>query len=144
MEEKDYIDFVYEIESDCNQLSQDIISRLCKRAIKEMSKQLPPHIVPIVDGYPAGFSFFDVLSIELQSKFYDEINPFLQDYIETVLDNEYKKLPALERFVLDHSECAEHLRCDDQAIENKIYDTFREMLNEHYGVKKIQDYVCRL
>ena len=28
MEEKDYIDFVYEIESDCNQLSQDIISQL--------------------------------------------------------------------------------------------------------------------
>ena len=28
-----------------------------------------------VDDYPANFTFFDKLSIELQTKTYDEINP---------------------------------------------------------------------
>jgi hypothetical protein len=56
--------------------------------------------------------FFDVLSIELQSKSYEEINPFLRDYVEDTLDNEYNHLPPVERFVLDHSECAENLECD--------------------------------
>lgn len=138
--EKDYMDFVYEIERDCDTLAQPIISRLCKRAIKEMNKQ-GSYLAGSTDDYPKSFSFFDILSVELQSKTYEEINPFLWDFVESSLDNEYEKLSALERFVLDHSECAENMECDIQSIHNKIYGAFHEMLNEHWTSNKIQKFI---
>lgn len=142
MKDKDYFDFISELESDCDLLSQDIISRLCKRAIKVMNEQ-EANLASSTDDYPSSFSFFDILSIELQSKCYEEISPYLRDFVETTLDNEYEKLPALERFVLDHCAHNERLECDSQAIEKKIYDAFHEMLNEHYMINKIQDFVGR-
>lgn len=135
--EKDYMDFIYEIENDCNTLSRDIISRLCKRAIKQMNK-INSYNAGSTDDYPSSFTFFDILSIELQSKSYEEINPFLSDFVHNSLDNEYDKLPPLEKFVLNHSECAENLQCDIEAVHSKIYSVFHEMLNKHWATKKIQ------
>lgn len=137
--ENDYIDFIYDIERECETLSKDIVSRLCKRAIKNMNK-LNSCLAGSTDDYPSSFTFFDVLSIELQSKSYEEINPFLHDYVEDTLDNEYKNLPPLERFVLDHSECAENLECNVEAVHGKIYNAFHELLNEHWKTKKIQKF----
>ncbi len=138
----DYIGFVYEFERDCEELSKDIISRLCKRAIKRMN-QLDSYLAGSTDDYPASFSFFDILSIELQSKSYDEINPHLQSFVESTLDDEYDMLPPLESFVLDHSECAEHAECDFEAVKRKIYCVFNDMLNKHWETKKIQDFESR-
>lgn len=137
--EKDYMDFVYEIERDCDELSRDIVSRLCKRAIKQMNK-VNSYLAGSTDDYPTSFTFFDILSIELQTKCYDEINPFLQDFVENTLDKEYDNLPPLERFILDHSKCAENLGCDIEAVQTKIYEIFHEMLNEHWKTKKIQKF----
>lgn len=137
--ERNYIDFVYEIERDCDTLSQPIISRLCKRAIKVMNKKAS-YFAGSTDDYPQSFTFFDILSIELQSKTYEEINPFLRDFVENTLDNEYDKLSALESFVLDHSECAVNMECDIDAVHNKIYGAFHELLNEHWTSKKIQKF----
>lgn len=139
---EDYIDFITGLEGDCDYYAQDIISRLCKRAIKVMNKQ-DAYLAGSTDYYPPTFTFYDILSIELQEKCYEEINPYLQDFVETSLDNEYEKLPALERFVLDHCVHDEHLKCDTRAIEGKIYDSFHAMLNEHYETRKIQDYLIR-
>lgn len=135
--ENDYIDYIYAIERECDQLSRDIVTRLCKRAIKKMNK-VDSYLAGSTDDYPSTFTFFDILSIELQIKSYEEINPFLRDFVEGTLDDEYNNLPPLEMFVLDHSECAEHLECDIDAVQNKIYSTFHEMLNKHWGTKKIQ------
>lgn len=143
MSEQDYIDFITRLESDCDFYSQDIISRLCKRAIKVMNK-LDSNLACSNDDYPLTFSFYDILSIEIQERCYNEINPFLEDFIETTLDDEYEKLPALERFVLDHCAHDKQLEYDSQAIEKKIFDAFHEMLNEHYETRKIQDYLIRL
>lgn len=141
--EQDYMDFVYTIESDCEKLSQDILSRVCKRAIRTMNrteKGSPVRFAALYDDYPIRFSFFDVLSIEIQSNSYDEINPHLWDYIADVIESEYYKLSPIERFVLDHSECAKHLECDYDAVQKKLFRTFNEMLNEHWQTKKIQDF----
>lgn len=140
--EKSHIDYIFEIERDCDALSRDIISRLCKRAINKMNK-LHPTLAGSTDDYPSSFSFFDILSIELQTKSYNEINPHLQDFVEGTLDNEFDNLPLLERFVLEHSECSEHLECDIDAVHNKIYKSFHELLNEHWTRKKIQQFECR-
>lgn len=137
--ENDYIEFIYEFEQECERMSKDIISRLCKRVIKNMNK-LDSYLAASSHDYPTSFSFFDILSIELQSKSYEEINPSLRDCVEGFLDNEYEKLPVIERFILDHSECAVHLECDIEAVQNKIYTAFNEMLNAHWETKKIQNF----
>lgn len=142
MDEDKALDFVYEIERDCDKLSKDIIVRLCKRAIKEMNKQ-PATLAGSTDDYPARFTFFDILSIELQSKTYAEINPFLEQFVENTLDSEYDKLSPIEQFVLDHSECAGNCECDYQAVKRKIYGAFHEMLNEHWTIAKIQNFLLR-
>lgn len=73
--EDSHIDFIFEFERDCNDLSRDIVSRLCKRAIKKMNK-LESTLAGSTDDYPSSLSFFDILSVELQTKYYDEINTF--------------------------------------------------------------------
>ena len=91
MEDK-LIGFIYEIEKDCDRLSQDIISRLCKRAIRKLNK-FDSCLAGKTDDYPSSFKFCDVLSVELQSCCYEEINPFLRDFIDDTLYNEYNELP---------------------------------------------------
>lgn len=141
MRNEDYFDFILKFERKCKDLSEDIIKRLCKRAITKMNRHVPDR-VDITYDYAPKYKFFDVLSIEIQSKYYDEINPYLRNYIEHILDIEYNNLPNLERFVLDYSECSKHLECDMQALDGRIFDTFHEMLNEHYMTQKIQDYTA--
>ena len=43
--------------------------------------------------------------------------------------------------MLDHSECAEHLECDYEAVQQKLFDAFHDKLNEHWQTKKIQESV---
>lgn len=143
MDDKKYIDFILGFERECNSLSEDIITRLCKRVIKQLNKKLPDPI-GLTDDYPASFNFYDILSIEIQSAYYEEINPYLRNCIEDSLEVEYEKLPDIERFIVDHSECSENLECDHEAIEMKIFNTFHELLNVHYNTKKIQDYIAKL
>ena len=143
MDKKEYLDFILKIEKECNNLSEDIITRLCKRAIKRLNNKIPNGIGLSCD-YPASFNTFDILSIEIQSHYYDEINPLLRDCIEDNLEIEYEKLPDIERLIVDYSECSEHLVIDHEAIEMKIFNTFHEILNVHYNTKKIQDYIAKL
>ena len=139
MEDK-LIGFIYEIEKDCDRLSQDIISRLCKRAIRKLNK-LDSCLAGKTDDYPSSFKFCDVLSVELQSCCYEEINPFLRDFIDDTLYNEYNELPQVDRFIVDHSVCAENYECDYDAVLGNIDSTFHKMLDEHYYTKKIQHFV---
>lgn len=141
--ERECIDFIYEIERDCVALSREIIDRICKRAIRRMNKEekeSPVRWASMTDDFPESFSFFDVLSVEIQYNYYDEINPHLRDYIENVLEDEYEKTSAIEQFVLDHSECAEHFECDYEAVQRKLFDAFHDMLNAHWQTKKIQEF----
>ena len=136
------IDFIYEIERDCERLSQDIISRLCKRAIKKLNK-FDSSLAGKTDDYPSSFKFCDVLSVELQSSCYEEINPFLRDFIDNTLYDEYNELSQVERFIVDHSVCAEKCECDCDAVLRNIDSEFHKMLDEQYYTKKIQHFVER-
>ncbi len=141
--ESELTNFVYKINRECEALSHDIIVNICKRAIRKMNKQekvFPARFFSISDDFPKHFSFFDILSVEIQSKYYDEINPHLQDYIENVIEDEYNSLSAIEKFVLDHSECTEKRECDFHAVQNKLFKAFNDILNEHWQIKKIQNF----
>ena len=142
MEDRLY-DFAYEVKDECEGLSKEIISRLCKRAIKEMNKQ-EYNLAGSSDDFPSNFTFFDVLSFEKYHKDYDEIKPLLGDFVEATLMNEYDKLPRIERFVLDYSELNDQFECDPDALQNKILAAFNRMLEDHYETRKIQRFVDKL
>ncbi len=134
-----YEDFISGIERECEEMSRKILEQLCKRAIKNMNK-LKSYLAGSTDDYPPGFTFFDILSIEMETRTYDEINPHLQDYVEEILFQEYEDLPRMERFILDHSECWAMIDCDDEPIKKKIFDAFNRIRIEHLFLKKIENY----
>lgn len=142
MEDRLY-DFAYEVKDECEGLSKEIISRLCKRAIKGMNT-LDSNLAGSSDDFPSNFTFFDVLAFERYSKDYDEIKPFLGDFVKNTLMEEYNKLPRIERFVLDYSELNDQFECDPDALANKILATFNRMLEDHYETRKIQRFVDKL
>ena len=72
-QDKEYID---EVIKECDEMSKDILSRLLKRAVKNMNK-LDSYLAGSSDDYPSIFTFFDILTIELETRTYEEINPFL-------------------------------------------------------------------
>lgn len=135
MDDKDKL--IEEIQDQCEYFAKDIIIRLCKRAIRKMNSW---NVQIISDDYPAQFKFFDALSIECQSKYYNEISPYLQETIEGVLDDEYENLPPKERFFVDYSQCYCDNGYDQISIQQLIYNRFNDMLNEHWQSKKISKF----
>lgn len=130
---------VQEIQSGCQELADEIIIKICKRAIKTINLW-GRNYIGFGEDYPTKFTAFDVLSVELQSKYYEELNPFLRDAIDGTLEHQYDSLSSLESFILDYSECSDHNGIDREAVQSKILKKFNEMLNEHYQLKKIQDF----
>ena len=141
-ENKDF-DFICQFESECQSYAKDIILRICKKAIKVMNQQKAT-LAGSTDDYPNGFTFFDILSIELQDRCYDEINPFLEDFVMNTLENEYDKIKGIEKLVLEYSECTENSECDIDKVKRNIHERFHTILNQHYSIKKIQNYIERL
>lgn len=132
--------YIEDFTRNCKQLSDEIITRLCKRAIKNMNK-IEATTAGSTDDYPVNFKFFDILCIELQSKYYDEINPFLEDFVEDSLMYEYEKLPSTERLIVDYSDYSDYYEYDPSIARNAILSKFNELWNEHYSTQKIQKFI---
>jgi len=139
---KEDADYIKAIESQCFEMSKDIINRLCKRAIKKMNK-LDSYLAGSTDDYPSGFNFFDVLCIELESKSFDEINPCLQEYVEGTVLDEYRNLPKAEKFFVDHCYCREAEDGETEEIEKMVMERFHEMRMQHLDTKKIENYMLK-
>jgi len=93
---------------------------ICKRAIRRLNKEIESSCLYGADDFPKKFNTFDILSIQIQSMYMDEINPKIEDYILDILEDE-----------------AEKTGCESEGL----YDLFRKMLDEHYYIKKIQNYI---
>lgn len=133
------IDLILEFERECMDLAQPIIDRLCKRAVHTMNKKAANYFD--CGDYPATFSFIDILSIKMQENSLDEINPYLEDYIDSTLQIEFEKLTRLERLPIAYCDCSKDMQSRYDGRQPKIYNTFRKLLDEHYYLKKIQNYV---
>lgn len=125
--------------SSCQDFSDEIITKICKRAIKTINSW-DRNFIDFGEDYPTKFTVFDVLSVELQSKYYEELNPFFRDAIDGALENQYNSLSSVESFILDYSECSDHNGIDREAVQSKILKKFNELLNEHYQLRKIQNF----
>lgn len=131
------------IEDECCSYTNEILDKLCKRAMRKMNSKLG---FLIQDDYPNTFRFIDFLACEIQSKNFDEIffpgRP-LEDYIDEVLDEEYDNLQPIERSILSYSNLTpehgtEYEFCN---IRDFLFPHFEDMLNEHWvNSKKIQNF----
>lgn len=136
-------------------VAREIIPLVCRRAIRRMNHWKEPieingsqiywsGIDSLLDGdYPSNFNFFDILSIQIQNYYYDEINPYLREAIEGVLEYELSKLSNAERLVMEYSiigDC-ELYECDHEQVINALFNEFHDQLNDHWKyTKKIQNY----
>ena len=93
---------------------------ICKRVIRRLNKEIDSSCLYGADDFPKKFNTFDILSIQIQSMYMDEINPKIEDYILDILEDE-----------------AEKTGCESEGL----YDLFRKKLDEHYYIKKIQNYI---
>lgn len=129
-----------DIESSCRNFAKEVIDKACKRAIRQMNKWTAALLDPM-EKFPSTFRVFDILSVELQSNYYCDINPMLEDTVENLLWGEYKELPYKERFFVEYSECSYSDCLDDGQILKLLQDHFMELINEHWAnTKKIQDF----
>ena len=90
-------EYITQLENRCHSMAEDIITRLCKRAMRGMN-QLEATLIGSTDNYPPKFKFIDILAIELQDRIEEEINPSLEDYIRTTLEEEQNNLSAEEAY----------------------------------------------
>lgn len=135
-------EYITQLENRCHSMAEDIITRLCKRAMRGMN-QLEATLIGSTDNYPPKFKFIDILAIELQDRIEEEINPSLEDYIRTTLEEEQNNLSAEERFVLEQAYLDYNYEVDDAEITRQIRSRFYELVNEHYELKKIQNVIER-
>ena len=135
-------EYITQLENRCHSMAQDIITRLCKKAMREMN-QLEATLIGSTDDYPPKFKFIDILSIELQDRIEEEINPVLEDYIWTALEKEQNNLSSEESFILEQAYLDYNYEADEAEITRQIRSRFYELLNEHYELKKIQKFIER-
>lgn len=139
--------FIREFESECIKLSCRIPEKVCKRAIIRINSELKN--ILLRDDFPSRFSFFDRLSILLQSNSIDDLgfpSGMLSEYIENVLEDEFDKLSALEKLVMHYSDCESNSSGEyttNNVIE-ELYDYFIDMTDSHIKCSKIERYLMRV
>lgn len=139
--------FIKEFESDCIRLSCHIPKKVCKRAVRRINKEL--NAVSLCDDFPTRFTFFDHLSILLQSHSIDEVgfpNSMLSDYIASVLEDEFNKLDSLERLVMYYRNCERDSfgEYTTNNVVRELFECFIDMADSHIKCAKIENYLMRM
>lgn len=139
--------FISEFENDCYQLAKDIPHKVCIKAIKRINREMKN--APLFgDDFPSRFTFFDKLSILLQSHSIDDLgipNGLLRDYIENIIYDEFIKLPPFEQLVLNYKDCRQNIfnEYSINDIRTELFDYFILLANKHTGCVKIEKYLNR-
>ena len=122
-------------------ISPEVIIRdLVLRVFKRLNKELEYNVID-GDYYPSSFDFIDVLSIRYDEfGSLDAINPYVENVIESYLELEFDKLSAKEKQMV-YSDISNDDSCENYSVDDKLMDTFLEMLEEHYESDEIQKYV---
>lgn len=136
-------ELINSIERECYSLAQEIIDKVCRRAMREMNSRLG---LIISDDYPNLFRFIDYLACEIQSKTYNEIffpGHLLENYIVETLDKEYNNFTVIEKTVLSYADFTPQAGkgYDWNDPKPQISSRFHELLNKHWvESKKIQHF----
>lgn len=136
MLESEEAKYLRDLESEITSLSEAIITQVCKKVIREISKW-PKESLAFADDFPSNFNFFDILSVDFQSMYWDEINPELQEALDNLLYKIFEELPETEQFFVLNREC--YTKCnalDQESVTVLLADAFVNVLNKHYSTSK--------
>ena len=116
-------------------IAEGIIRQLCKKAIDSMNRDYEKSEMSVFpEDYPNDFSFFDKLSIEMETKSYDEIHPGLEDYVKGYLEAEYALLSPTDKSIIEQSDM-------DCYPWMKVVEIFGKMRWENLETDKIRQFV---
>ncbi|GEM_PF-766639 len=138
--------FIKEFESDCARQSCHLPEKVCRRAIRRMNNELKN--ISFCDDFPSRFTFFDRISILLQSNSIDDLgfpDGMLSVYIENVLGDEFDKLSPIEKLVMYYSDCT-YDPAGEYATNNvieELYNYFIDMADSHIQCAKIKNYLSK-
>ena len=134
------VETLKEIQDQCKHFAKELVSAVCKQAKRVINSS--GQFVFLEDGYPKRFTNYDILACEHQTKFWEEINPDLEDAIHDTLKHCYNDLSYKDKFFIEYSECYYHngiLPLEE--LENILITEFVDQLNDHWShSKKIQDF----
>ena len=121
----------------CDALSDNVLRRICNRAIVVLNKFEKDSDIVFFSENPVDLDFFDKLSLDVIGKAYtyNEVYPGLEDYILSVLKDEYEKTTAEEAFFIRYADYYE-----EKEDLTKVSSMFYKMLDEHYGSEKLEPY----
>ena len=102
--------------------------------------------ISLCDDFPSRFTFFDRLSILLQSNSIDDLgfpNGILSEYIENILEDEFDKLNPLEKLAMHYSDCESDSSGEytTNNVAEELYDYFIDMADSHIKCSKIEKYL---
>ena len=139
--------YVSAFEHECRNACDDIFKCACRRAIARMNKEVTPESVRNGGAIGNGFTPFEVLSVSVCHLGYDyeEINPYLPDYISDILEDECDNFSTFDLLALKYgegissdSQCG---YCDFQGeLLKRLKDTFYGLLEDTYNSDKVQQF----
>ncbi|MBD5296170.1 MAG: hypothetical protein HDS25_07645 [Bacteroides sp.] len=129
-----------EIQNQCKHFANALVSVVCNRAKRAINSW--NSFACCEDDYPKKFTNYDILACEHQTKFWEEINPYLGDAILDVLRYCYEDLSQKDKFFIEYSACYyQNGAISSEDIEKILMSEFVDQLNRHWSKsKKIQDF----
>ncbi len=112
-----------------------------------MNKEVTPESVGNDGAIGNGFTPFEVLSVSVCHLGYDyeEINPFLPDYISDMLEEECDKFSSSDLLVIKYAEgissdCPNGYYDFQGELLKRMKDTFYGLLEDTYNSDKVQQF----
>ena len=142
--------YISTFERECRDACDDIFECACQRAIARMNKEVTLESVGNDGAIGNGFTPFEVLSVSVCHLGYDyeEINPYLPNYISDILEDECDKFSTSDLLVIKYGE---GISCDSQCgyydfqgeLLKRMKDMFYGLLEDTYNSEKVQK-ICTL
>lgn len=149
-ENKKLRDTISMFERACSDACDDIFERACQRAIARMNKEVTLESVGNDGAIGNGFTPFEVLSVSVCHLGYDyeEINPYLPNYISDILEDECDKFSSSDLLVIEYGECIYRgtygMYDFHTELLNRMADTFYGLLEDTYTSDKVQNFCNKI
>ncbi|GEM_PF-2436760 len=135
--------YISAFERECSDTCGDVFTGACQRAIVRMNKEVTPESVGNDGAIGNGFTPFEVLSVSVCHLGYDyeEINPYLPNYISDILEDECDKFSSSDLLVIEYGECIYRENYDSHTkLLNRMTDTFYGLLEDTYNSDRVQQF----
>lgn len=139
----DELELIEAIENDCWNESQPVIERVVGSAKRRINAELRGQSC-FPDEFPSYLKPFDMISVMYAKGTIDSFNPFLCDYIDNVLEDEYERLSSAEKTILRYCDCHSIMEHSYSSPMKFINASFWSCVDEHSGCARVKRYLDRV